>query len=238
MKVWLAPALAGAVMTAACGGPPPLRSNSQLTVSDTGVLPPPTRADVTAQGRTYVIGPQDRLSIEVYGIQDLSRVVQVDSSGRISLPLIGEVQVGGMSPAEVAREVETRMAGRFVRNPQVSVNIAEALSQVVTVEGEVEEPGIYPIVGRMTLIRAIARAKGTTEFSQLSHVVLFRDVEGQHMAALYDLRAIRQGLYADPEIYPNDVVVVGEDRARRLFRDLIQGSGLITTPIIALLQGP
>ena len=236
MKFWLAPALAGAVLTAACGGPPPLRSNAQLTVSDTGVLPPPTRADATALGRDFIIGPQDRLAIEVYGIEELSRNVQVDSGGRISLPLIGELRVSGMSPPDLEREVATRMAAQHVRNPRVTVNIVEALSQVVTVEGEVEEPGMYPIVGRMTLMRAIARAKGTTEFSRLSHVVLFRDVEGQHMAALYDLRAIRQGMYADPEIYPNDLVVVGEDRARRIFRDVLQGSGLITTTIIALLQ--
>lgn len=236
MRFWFAPALAGAFLTASCGGPPPLRSTADLTVAETGVLPPPTREDITAQGRTYVIGPQDRLAIEVYGVTELSRIVQVDASGRISLPLIGDMQVSGMMPNELARAVESQLAGRYVRNPRVSVNITEALSQVVTVEGEVEEPGIYPVIGRMTLLRAIARAKGTGEFARLQHVVLFREVEGRQMAALYDVRAIRQGLYPDPEIYPNDLVVVGEDRARRLFHDLIQGSGLLTAPIVAILQ--
>jgi polysaccharide export outer membrane protein len=232
----LAIALAGGLMTSGCGSPPPLVSTSELTVADTGVLPPPTRADITAQGRSYVIGPQDRLAIEVYGVEELSRTVQVDASGRISLPLVGAMEVSGMLPNELADAVKTRLAGQYVRDPRVSVNVVEALSQVVTVEGEVEEPGMYPVVGRMTLMRAIARAKGTSEFARLSQVVLFREVDGQHMAALYDVRAIRQGLYADPEVYPNDLIVVGEDRARRLFRDLAQGSGLLTAPIIALLQ--
>ena len=236
MRYWIAPALAGVLATAACGPPEPLRSTEQLTVSDTGVLPPPTRADITSQGRQYVIGPQDRLAVEVYGVDELSRSVQVDASGRISLPLIGDLQVSGMMPTELADMVETRLAGQYVRNPRVTVNVVEALSQVITVEGEVEEPGIYPVVGRMTLLRAVARAKGTSEFARLSHVVLFREVDGQQMAALYDLRAIRRGLYPDPEVYAHDLVVVGEDRARRIFRDVIQGSGLITTPIVALLQ--
>jgi polysaccharide export outer membrane protein len=116
------------------------------------------------------------------------------------------------------------------------VNLTETVSQVITVDGEVTEPGVYPVVGRMTLMRAIARAKGLTEFARANHVVVFRQVGGQQMAALYDLRAIRQGLYDDPEVFANDVVTVGESRARRIFRDVIQSGGLLTAPIIALLQ--
>jgi polysaccharide export outer membrane protein len=213
-----------------------LRSNEHLTVVENGMLPAPTRPDFSSQLRSYVIGPADRLSIEVYGVDELSRTVLTDASGRISLPLVGDFEAAGSTPSELAAAITGRLADRYVRNPQVSVNVVEAVSQVVTVEGEVEEPGLYPLVGNMTLMRVVARAKGTTEFARLNHVVLFRRVEGQQMAALYDLRAIRAGLYQDPEIYPNDVVVVGESQARRLFRDVIQGTGLITTPIIALLQ--
>jgi polysaccharide export outer membrane protein len=219
-----------------CATTPPLRTNENVTVSDTGVLPPPTRQDLGGQTRAYAIGPFDRLAVEVYGIEDLSRTIQVDASGLISLPLAGQIQAAGMTTTELSSAIAQRLVGRYVRNPQVTVNMVEAVSQVVTVEGEVQEPGLYPVVGRMTLMRAVARAKGTTEFARLSHVVLFRRVDGRQMAALYDLRAIRAGMYADPEIYANDIVVVGESQARRLFRDLINGSGLITTPIIALLN--
>ena len=92
------------------------------------------------------------------------------------------------------------------------------------------------MVGRQTLTRTVARARGATEFARLTHVVIIRDVGGQRLAALYDVRAIRQGLYADPEVYANDVISVGKSRSRRLSRDLIQGSGLIAAPIVALLQ--
>jgi polysaccharide export outer membrane protein len=235
MRFWIGPALVIGLLSG-CTGTPPLRTNENVTVSDTGVLPPPSRQDLGGQGRPYAIGPFDRLSVEVYGIEDLSRTIQVDASGQIALPLAGQINVGGMTTSELSATIAQRLAGRYVRNPQVTVNMVEAVSQVVTVEGEVQEPGLYPVVGRMTLMRAVARAKGTTEFARLSHVVLFRRVDGQQMAALYDLRSIRAGLYADPEVYANDIVVVGESQARRIFRDVINGSGLITTPIIALLN--
>jgi polysaccharide export outer membrane protein len=110
------------------------------------------------------------------------------------------------------------------------------VSQVVTVDGQVRQPGLYPVVGGMTLMRAVATAQGTSEFARLRDVVVFRTVGGQNMAALYNLDAIRRGLYPDPEIFANDVVIVGDSPARRIFRDVLQAAPLITTPIIALLQ--
>jgi polysaccharide biosynthesis/export protein len=236
MKVWFAPVVILGALLTACASTPPLRSNQYVVVPSDGVLPPPTRQDSAGQLRTYVIGPGDRLSIEVLGLAELSRSVLIDASGRISLPLAGDLTAAGKTPAELAAEVTRLLAQNHVRSPQVTVNVVEAVSQFVTVDGQVDEPGLYPIVGNMTLMRAIARAKGATEFATLRHVVVFRTVEQQPMAVLYDLRAIRSGVYADPQIYANDVVVVGESQARRLFRDIIQGTGLIMTPIIALLQ--
>jgi polysaccharide export outer membrane protein len=116
------------------------------------------------------------------------------------------------------------------------VNLVETVSQVVTVEGQVAQPGLYPVVGRMTLLRAIATARGMTQAANQRDVVVFRTVSGQNMAALYNVDAIRRGSYADPDIYANDVVVVGESRARRLFETLLQAAPLLTTPLILLLQ--
>ena len=88
----------------------------------------------------------------------------------------------------------------------------------------------------MTLMRAIARAGGTSDFADATHVVVFRTVEGRPMAALYDLRAIRLAAYQDPDVYPNDVIVVGESQARRIFPQILQASGLLLTPVVALLN--
>jgi polysaccharide biosynthesis/export protein len=198
-------------------------------------LPAPNRADLQPQGRPYLIGPFDKLRIEVFGNSDLSRDLQADSSGQFSYPLLGVVNANGKTPQEVEAEIATRLRANHVRDPRVTVNLTESVSQVVTIDGQVVQPGQYPLVGRMTLQRAIATARGTTEFARQTNVLIFRQVEGQQYVGLYNLAAIRAGLYADPEIYPNDVIVVDEDRARRLFRDLISLAPTLAAPLVAVL---
>lgn len=230
-------ALVLALALTACGGKPTLGGSPGLAVVQGDSLPPPTRGDIVQADRPYLIGPFDKLTIDVFGIKDMSLLkVQTDASGRISFPLIGAVEAAGHTPAEVSQEIASRLRGQYVRNPQVTVNLDETVSQVIAVNGSVTEPGLYPVVGRMTLIRAIATAKGTTEFARLSDVVVFRTVNGQKMAALYNLKQIQRGAYPDPEVFANDVVVVGDSQARRIFRDVLQATPLITTPIIAYLN--
>ncbi|MEO9634386.1 polysaccharide biosynthesis/export family protein [Parasphingorhabdus sp.] len=186
--------------------------------------------------RPYLIGPFDKLKIDVFGIEDLQKNVQIDASGRLSFPLIGVVEASGTTPGELAEIIEMKLRGRFVRDPQVTVNLQETFSQLVTVDGQVSRPGLYPVVGRMTLMRAVATAGGVGEFAKLSDVVIFRSVDGNKLAGLYNLKGIRRGNYEDPEVFANDVIVVGDSQARRLFRDIIEGSSLITTPLIILTR--
>jgi polysaccharide export outer membrane protein len=221
----------------ACAGKTVLGGSSNVAVSQSGDLPPPERADLFEQNRPYLIGPFDKLVIDVFGIEELSqKEVQTDAGGRISFPLAGIIETAGKTPGELEDIIETRLRGEFVRDPQVTVNLKETVSQVITVDGQVKEPGLYPVVGRMTLMRAVATAKGTDEFAKLDDIVIFRTVKGQRMAALYNLKAIRRGLYGDPEVFANDVVVVGDSAARRLFKDILQVAPLLSTPIIVLLQ--
>lgn len=200
-------------------------------------LPMPGRPDPLTGDRAYFVGPYDTLTIDVFGIEEMkARDVQVDAGGQISFPLAGTIKVTGMSPAEIRAVLEQRLTANYVRNPQVTVNVKEIVSQVVTVEGQVRKPGQFPVIGRTTLLRAIAQAEGTDEYSKLSDVVIFRTVDGQQLAALYDLRAIRRGNYRDPEIFANDVVVVGDSKGRRLFKDFLGLVPLLTTPLVVLLQ--
>lgn len=235
MRIFRFLAICGLGVMASCSSPK-LVGSANVQVVPGGNFPPPTRSDLTAGTNAYLIGPFDELQIDVFGVGELSKKVQTDSSGRLSLPLAGTIEAAGMTPEELANEIENRLRGRYVRDPQVTVNLEETVSQVVTVDGEVGQPGLYPVVGRMTLMRAIATAKGTTEYARTTHVVVFREVGRQKLAALYDLRAIRQGIYEDPEVYANDVVYVGESQARRLFRDFIAASGLLITPLVAILD--
>jgi polysaccharide biosynthesis/export protein len=225
---------------AACGGSQQLGgpgSLSDVQVVESDNLPEPTRLDLFEQNRPYLIGPFDKLTIDVFGIEELSKQeVQADAGGRISFPLAGIMQAAGKTPGELEEEIEARLRGQYVRDPQVTVNLKETVSQVVTVDGQVREPGLYPVIGKMTLMRAVAVAKGTAEFAKLDDVVVFRTVNGQKMAALYNLKAIRRGYYNDPEIFANDVVVVGDSTARRLFKDALQLVPLVTTPLVVALQ--
>ena len=224
------------ILLPSCGGQTILGQSPNVTSVSYEGLPEPKRIDLLSSNRPYLIGPFDKLKIDVVGIEDLSKDVQIDASGRLSFPLIGVVEASGLTPSELADEIESRLQGKFVRNPEATVNLEETVSQVITVDGQVDEPGLYPVIGRMTLMRAVATAGGTAEFAKLSDVVIFRNVDGEQLAGLYNLKAIRRGNYKDPEVFANDVIVVGDSQARRLFKDLIQASPLITTPLIILTR--
>ncbi|MGE5720861.1 MAG: polysaccharide biosynthesis/export family protein, partial [Sphingomonadales bacterium] len=178
----------------------------------------------------------DKLSISVFGVTELSGDFQTDAAGRLSMPLIGEVDAAGETPAELAANIDRRLRGTYVRDPQVTVNLEETTSQVFTVDGQVVQPGSYPVVGNMSLMRAVATAKGASEFARLDDVVVFRTVNGRPLAALYNLGAIRRGQYADPHIFANDVIIVGDSKERRLIQQLLQIAPVLATPIIVALQ--
>ncbi len=226
--------LCGLVL-AGCSSPE-LANTGAVNVVSAGSLPAPTRIDLAEGEREHLVGPFDKIAIEIYGIPDLSRTVQVDANGEFALPVAGRIDAKGRTPEELAGLVTERLRDGYVRDPRVTVGIVETVSQFVTLDGEIETPGLYPVVGNMTLMRAVARAGGTSDFADAKHVVVFRTVDGRSMAALYDLRAIRLAAYEDPAIYPNDVIVVGESQARRIFPQILQASGLLLTPVVALLN--
>jgi polysaccharide export outer membrane protein len=226
-------------MLAGCAGSSAtlFKSNGSIKVVDSDALPTPDRTDLIGGDRPYLIGAFDKLTIDVFGIEELSRKeVQADASGRISFPLAGVIEAAGKTPGELENVIEERLRSRFVRDPQVTVNLKETVSQVVTVDGNVKEPGLYPVIGRMTLMRAVATAKGTSENAKLDDVVIFRTVKKQQMAAIYNLKAIRRGTYADPEVFANDVVVVGNSASQRFLKDALVALPALASPIILLLR--
>jgi polysaccharide export outer membrane protein len=225
------------VLIAACGGTPRLGGASQLRIVHGNELPSPGRIDTLQTAAVYHVGPLDRLVIDVFGIEELSnRDIQVDASGRIAFPMVGAVEAIGKTPGEIESEIAQRLKTAHVRDPHVTVNLKESLSRIVTVEGEVRQPGAYPLAGRATLMGVIAKAQSTTEFSKLAEVVVYRRVEGKRYAALYNLDAIRHGAYEDPEIYSGDLVMVGTDNTRRLFKDVLTAVPALLSPIILLVD--
>ena len=227
-----------AAMLAACAGhDAPLGGAPGTSVVANNVLPMPTKVDLTGQERPYLVGPFDRLTISVFGIDNFRDLeLQVDASGRMSFPLAGVIAVSGKTPGEIETVLKERLRLAYIRDPQVTVNLKDTLSQFVTVEGQVQKPGLYPVIGHMTLLRAVATAQGTTEFTRENDIVVLRTVDGRQFAALYNLDAIRHARYPDPDIYANDVVMVGDNKGRRMFKDYLSVMGFVATPIVLLLQ--
>jgi len=214
--------LASVALASCAGGGGRFGGATDLNMVAVDQLPAPSLDDYKATERPYRVGPFDKLEVSVFRVEDLSKLqIQVDVSGRISFPLIGTVEVAAMTPGEIEQNIEGRLRGHFINDPQVTVNLLEIGSQTVTIGGEVEKPGLYPVIGRMTLMRAVATAAGATEFARREDVVIFRTVGNQEFAALYNLKAIERGNYADPEVFANDVVMVGENQAKRVFKDYI-----------------
>lgn len=226
-----------AMVSACASSAPHLGGDPQLQVTNALEMPVPDTADITARGTAYFVGPQDKLMVEVYGIPEMSpREVQVDSQGQIALPIVGRLDVYGKTPAEIGELLAAQLQINYVRDPQVTVNLKESRGQVVTVEGQVTKPGLYPVVNHMSLLRTIALSGGLSDLAKLDDVVVFRVVRGQRYAALYNLKLIRKGAYPDPAIYADDVIVVGDSSSRRLFKDILQFAPLLLTPFVIALD--
>ena len=123
---------------------------------------PPTAAPSPMAVPDYRVGPGDVLDVTVFGNDDLSRTSTVQTSGVIALPLLGEVEVAGLTLPEVQRKLTTLLARDYLVNPQVEVKVKEYQSQFVSVVGEVNSPGRKPLRGKTRLIDVLVEAGGFT----------------------------------------------------------------------------
>jgi polysaccharide biosynthesis/export protein len=226
-----------AVALSGCGGGVQELGNAQGTLGVVDALPEPVNLAAGDSSDGFRLGADDIVAVTVVGQPDISVLrVRLDKSGRLGLPVAGVIAASGMTIAQLTEEIERRLRAAYFRDPQVAVQLLEAESAKITVDGQVLRPGLYPVIPEMTLMQAVASAQGTTETARLNEVVIFRTVEGKRYAALYDLRAIRRGNYPDPSVFADDIVLIGDSAARRLFRDFIQIIPLLTTPIIVAFQ--
>jgi polysaccharide export outer membrane protein len=148
----------------------------------------------------------------------------VDTTGYIQVPLAGEVIAAGRLPAQLRDDLIRRLGSRFIRDPQIAVIIAERRKTTFAVEGAVEQPGIFEASPGTTLLSAIAQARSPSNVARLDEVVVFRTVNGARMGARFDLRAIRNGADADPQILAGDTVVVGHSDLKGAWREFLQAA--------------
>lgn len=176
----------------------------------------------------YKLAPLDTVAVAVFQVEDLTRDYTIDLSGNITVPLIGQVNALGKSTSELATLLAQRLGQKYLQNPNVTVSLKESARRVVTVEGAVRQPGLYPAVGPLTLIQAVALARGVDDSANPRRVAIFRQVQGQRMAAAFDLVSIRRGEAQDPPVYAGDTVVVDGSGIQTVQRNLLNAVPLLS----------
>lgn len=200
-------------------------------LTDGGIRTAPTGSSLAFPlvrlGKDYRVGPNDLIDIEVLDADNLKRTVRVNAAGAVSLPLIGQVLVAGLSSQEIEDRIADRYREKYLQNPQVSIFIKEFTTERITIEGAVTRPGIFPLAGQMTLLRALALAGGFGSIANTSQVMLYRvNEQNARETFVYDVEKIRAGKSDDPPIRGDDLIVVQRDSTRvllkdSLFRDII-----------------
>jgi polysaccharide export outer membrane protein len=157
----------------------------------------------------YVIGSQDVLDINVWKEPDMTRVVPVRPDGKISLPLINDVQAAGSTPQQLASTVTEKLR-KFLTEPQVTVIVTQINSQRVFVIGEVLRAGAFPLVPGTTVLQALANAGGFTTFANVKKIHVMRLVNGKPTELPFNYREVLKGDNPDQNIKlePGDTVVV------------------------------
>lgn len=149
------------------------RQKSEQTASASSPARP---SGVSAPARTdadYVIGPDDMLDVSVWKEQELTRTLQVRPDGKISMPLLNDVQASGLTPSQLAQSLTDKLK-KYLTAPQVTVIVTQVNSQRVYVLGEVTRPGAYPLLPGMTILQAITSAGGLTQFANSKKIFLMR----------------------------------------------------------------
>src|SRR5262245_19700931 len=156
---------------------------------------------------SYKIGPQDVLRIDVWKETEISRAVPVRPDGKISLPLLNDVQAAGLTAMEL-KNVITDGLKHFINSPQVTVTVTEINSRRIYVTGEVTKPGAYALLPNMTALQALTSAGGFTQFSNTKKVYVLRNEGGKQVKHPFNYKAVLDGKQEDIPLQPGDTIVV------------------------------
>jgi polysaccharide biosynthesis/export protein len=157
----------------------------------------------------YKIGAQDVLRIDVWKENEISRITPVRPDGRISLPLLNDVQAAGLTPTQLAGVISEGLK-KFITNPQVTVGVTEINSRRVYVTGEVTKPGAFALQPGMTVLQALTSSGGFTQFAKTKGIYVLRTEDGKQVKHPFNYKAVVSGKHAELniELQPADVIVV------------------------------
>ncbi|HEY2912207.1 MAG TPA: polysaccharide biosynthesis/export family protein [Candidatus Angelobacter sp.] len=157
----------------------------------------------------YIVGDSDVIRVNVWKEPEVSQTVVVRTDGNISLPLINEVKVSGMTPLQIQDLVGEKLKG-FLHNPQVTVTVIEIHSKRAFITGEVSRPGTYSLNAQTTVLQLIAQAGGFTPFAKTDSIVVLRTEDGRQSRLKFKYKEVIQGKKTEQNIalHPGDTVVV------------------------------
>jgi polysaccharide export outer membrane protein len=200
---------------------------SDITVTSLTELPAPAST-------LPRFSPMSIVEITVAQDESLSGTYAVDENGILDFPLIGSVAALGLSPTQLAAVISSRLAGEYVLNPVVTVNPVNATPPTVSIGGQVNEPGNYPMAHATTLLRAINTAGGLGEYARGNDVLVFREVSGERYIGLYNLSAIMRGNLDDPPLFEGDIVMVGDNPGERRLDRILQIMPAVTSSLVLI----
>jgi polysaccharide export outer membrane protein len=191
----------------------PVRKNGKVegtqvasaSPSEVGIQPSKT----VAADPNYAIGPEDVLTIDVWKEPEISRTVPVRRDGKISLPLLNDVQAAGLTPTQLSSEIAGKLLATVV-NPQVTVIVAQMSSQRIYILGQVTRGGAYPLVPDMTAVQALSIAGGFTPFANLKKIYVMRSENGQDKVFPLNYKDVVSGRKPQQNIHlkAGDTIVV------------------------------
>jgi polysaccharide biosynthesis/export protein len=192
----------------------PAKAQEPAGSRQTAQSPVPAMPDETVKKSAtvdpnYVIGAQDVLDINVWKEPDVSRTVPVRPDGKISLPLLNDVQAAGLTPAQLAAQV-TDSLKKYVTNPQVTVIVTVINSQRVYILGEVTRPGAFPLIPGMSVLQALSSAGGFTQFAKVKSIFVRRFENGKEEKFPFNYREVIGGKKPEQDILlkAGDTIVV------------------------------
>jgi polysaccharide export outer membrane protein len=171
--------------------------------------PDASAPQAAAADPSYIIGADDVLDISVWKEPDVSRSVPVRPDGKISLPLVSDVQAAGLTPTQLAADLTTRLK-KFLNDPQVTVVVTAINSRRIYIVGEVARPGAFPLLPNMTVLQALADAGGFTTFANTKKIHILRMINGKQTEFPFEYREVLEGNKTSENItlLPGDEIVV------------------------------
>jgi polysaccharide biosynthesis/export protein len=187
----------------------PLAGQKQSAQANQTSTAATTAAQVVPNDTEYKIGPQDVLRIDVWKEADISRSEPVRPDGRISLPLLNDVQAAGLTPIQLAGVITDGLK-KYITNPQVTVSVTEINSRRVYVTGEVTRPGAFPLLPNMTVLQALSSSGGFSQFARLKGIYVLRNEGGKQVKHPFNYKDVVSGKKPELNIQlqPGDVIVV------------------------------